>query len=115
MTERRVVATGLGAITALGNGVEPFWENILAGRSGISLIEKVDVSDIPTKIAAEIKDFDIEDYMSRRQARRMDTSSQYFWVATQQALADAGLEYEEDDPINNIPKHLDKLRDLIHA
>ena len=98
MTERRVVATGLGAITALGNGVEPFWENILAGRSGISLIEKVDVSDIPTKIAAEIKDFDIEDYMSRRQARRMDTSSQYFWVATQQALADAGLEYEEDDP-----------------
>ena len=78
MTERRVVATGLGAITSLGTGVEPFWENILAGKSGISRIEKVDVSDIPTKIAAEIKDFDIEAYMSRRQARRMDTSSQYF-------------------------------------
>lgn len=98
MTERRVVATGLGAITALGTGVDPFWDNILSGVSGVSRIDKVDVSDIPTKIAAEIKDFDVEQYMPKRQARRMDTSAQYFWVATQEALADAGLSYEEDDP-----------------
>jgi 3-oxoacyl-[acyl-carrier-protein] synthase II len=98
VSERRVVVTGLGSITSLGNGIEPFWKNIVAGRSGISRIERVDVSDITTKIAAEIKDFDIEQYMSRREARRLDRSSQYFWVATQQALADAGLSYEEDDP-----------------
>ncbi len=98
MHDRRVVVTGLGAITSLGNGVEPLWENLLAGKSGISHIERIDVSDIPVKIAAEIKDFDIEQYMSRREARRLDRSSQYFWVATQQALADAGIHYEEDDP-----------------
>ncbi|MGI9529648.1 MAG: beta-ketoacyl-ACP synthase II, partial [Acidimicrobiia bacterium] len=98
MNERRVVATGLGTITALGHDVDTFWSNIRAGKSGVSLIDKVDVSDISTKIAAEIKDFDVEQYMPRRQARRMDTSSQYFWVATQQALADAGIHYEEDDP-----------------
>jgi 3-oxoacyl-[acyl-carrier-protein] synthase II len=98
VSERRVVVTGLGSITSLGNGIEPFWKNIVSGRSGISLIERVDVSDIPTKIAAEIKDFDVEQYMSRREARRLDRSSQYFWVATQQALSDAGISYEEDDP-----------------
>ncbi|MGI9585524.1 MAG: beta-ketoacyl-ACP synthase II [Acidimicrobiia bacterium] len=98
MEGRRVVVTGLGAVTSLGTGVDAFWDNILAGKSGISTIERVDVSDIPTHIAAEIKDFDIEQYMSRRAARRLDRSAQYFWVATQQALGDAGLEYEEDDP-----------------
>lgn len=98
MTDRRVVVTGLGTITALGSGVDSFWKNILSGTSGVSAIEKVDVSDIPTKIAAEIKDFDIEQYMSRREARRLDVSSQYFWVATQQALTDAGISYEPDDP-----------------
>jgi 3-oxoacyl-[acyl-carrier-protein] synthase II len=98
VTDRRVVVTGLGTITALGTGVEAFWKNILSGTSGISRIDNIDVSDIPTKIAAEIKDFDIEQYMSRREARRLDVSSQYFWVATQQALADAGISYEPDDP-----------------
>jgi 3-oxoacyl-[acyl-carrier-protein] synthase II len=90
--------TGLGAVTSLGNGIEPFWKNIVDGRSGISLIERVDVSDIPTKIAAEIKDFDIEQYMSRKDARRHDRSSQLFWVATKEALEDAGISYAEDDP-----------------
>jgi 3-oxoacyl-[acyl-carrier-protein] synthase II len=96
--DRRVVVTGLGAITSLGTSVDVFWDNILSGKSGISTIERVDVSDIPTHIAAEIKNFDIEEYMSRRAARRLDRSAQYFWVATQQALDDAGLSYEEDDP-----------------
>jgi 3-oxoacyl-[acyl-carrier-protein] synthase II len=98
VTDRRVVVTGLGAVTALGNGVEPIWKNLLAGTSGISHIERVDVSDISTKIAAEVKDFDIEQYMSRREARRLDRSAQFFWVATSQALDDAGLHYDEDDP-----------------
>ena len=98
MTDRRVVVTGLGTVTALGTGIDAFWKNILSGTSGVSLIENVDVSDIPTRIAAEIKDFDIEAYMSRKDARRLDRSSQFFWVATQQALDDAGLHYGEDDP-----------------
>lgn len=98
MKQRRVVVTGLGAVTSLGPDAETIWSNVLAGKSGVSLIERVDVSDMPSQIAAEIKDFDIEQFMSRREARRLDRSSQYFWVATQQALADAGLSYDEDDP-----------------
>lgn len=98
MIGRRVVVTGLGTHTSLGSNVDELWESLVAGRSGVSLIERVDVSDITTKIAAEVKDFDVTKYMSNRDARRMDRSSQFFWVATQQALDDAGLHYEEDDP-----------------
>ena len=98
MNGRRVVITGLGTVTALGENVETFWHNIRHGKSGVSRIDRIDVSDITTKIAAEIKDFEITDYMSRRDARRLDRSSQYFWAATQQALQDAGIAYDEDDP-----------------
>ncbi len=95
---RRVVVTGLGTRTSLGSTVDELWDNLLSGRSGVSLIERVDVSDIATKIAAEVKDFDPAEFMSTRDARRMDRSSQFFWVATKAALEDAGLSYEEDDP-----------------
>ena len=98
MKQRRVVVTGLGSVTALGPDVKTFWSNILAGKSGISTIERVDTSDITTRIAAEIKDFDIEQYMSRREARRLDRSAQFFWVATKEALEDAGISYAEDEP-----------------
>ncbi|RLE13498.1 MAG: beta-ketoacyl-[acyl-carrier-protein] synthase II [Actinobacteria bacterium] len=98
MNGRRVVVTGLGTRTALGSSVEELWGNLVAGRSGISLIERIDVSDITTKIASEVKDFEITDYMSKRDARRLDRSAQFFWVAAQQALEDAGIAYEEDDP-----------------
>jgi len=96
--QRRVVVTGLGAVTSLGLDVDTTWSNVRAGKSGVSKIERIDVSDMTSQIAAEIKDFDIEQYMTRRDARRLDLSSQYFWVATQQALADAGISYDEDDP-----------------
>jgi 3-oxoacyl-[acyl-carrier-protein] synthase II len=98
MNGRRVVVTGLGTRTALGSSVDEFWRNLQSGKSGISLIERVDVSDITTRIGAEVKDFDITEFMSTRDARRLDRSSQFFWVATKQALEDAGLSYEEDDP-----------------
>ncbi len=98
MNQRRVVVTGMGAVTSLGFDVDTIWANVLAGKSGVSKIERVDVSDMTSQIAAEIKGFDIERYMSRREARRLDRSSQYFWVATQQALADADISYEEQDP-----------------
>ena len=90
--------TGLGTVTALGESVDEFWRNVVAGKSGVSRIERVDVSDIMTKIGAEIKDFDITDHMSKREGRRLDRSSQLFWVATGQALDDAGISYSEDDP-----------------
>ena len=98
MMGRRVVITGLGTRTSLGSNVDELWGSLLAGKSGVSLIDRVDVSDITTKIAAEVKDFDVTEFMSVRDARRMDRSSQFFWVATKQALDDAGLAYEEDDP-----------------
>jgi 3-oxoacyl-[acyl-carrier-protein] synthase II len=98
MMGRRVVVTGLGTRTSLGSTVDELWDNLVTGRSGVSLIERVDVSDITTKIAAEVKDFDPTEFMSTRDARRMDRSSQFFWIATKRALEDAGLAYEEDDP-----------------
>jgi len=98
MNGRRVVVTGLGTVTSLGSDVDELWQNLQSGRSGVSQIERVDVSDISSKIAAEVKDFDITTHMSKRDARRLDRSSQFFWVATKQALDDAGLSYEEDDP-----------------
>ncbi len=98
MNKRRVVVTGLGSVNALGPDVDAYWSSVLAGKSGISTIERIDTSDISSHIGGEVKDFEIEDFMSRRDARRLDRSAQFFWVATQQALADAGLSYEEDDP-----------------
>ncbi|MEN8041689.1 MAG: beta-ketoacyl-ACP synthase II [Actinomycetota bacterium] len=98
MNGRRVVVTGLGTVTAMGATVDEFWRNLQDGKSGISRIERVDVSDITTQIGSEIKEFDITEYMSKRDARRLDRSSQLFWVATKQALEDAGLSYDEDDP-----------------
>lgn len=98
MNNRRVVVTGLGSVTALGPDVETYWSSILAGKSGISTIEGIDTSDIPSHIGGEIKDFDVEAFMSKRDARKFDRSAQFFWVATKQALDDAGLSYEEDDP-----------------
>lgn len=98
MNGRRVVVTGLGTVTSLGSNVDELWKNLRAGVSGVSLIERVDVSDISSRIGAEVKDFDITEFMSGRDARRLDRSSQFFWVATKQALDDAGLSYQEDDP-----------------
>ena len=70
MNQRRVVVTGLGSVTSLGLDVETYWANILAGKSGVSAIERIDVSDITAKIAAEIKDFDIrsEEHTSELQS-----------------------------------------------
>lgn len=93
-----MVVTGLGSVNALGPDVDTYWSSVLAGKSGISTIERIDTSDISSHIAGEVKEFDIEAFMSRREARRLDRSAQFFWVATKQALDDAGLSYDEDDP-----------------
>ncbi|MFD0699089.1 beta-ketoacyl-ACP synthase II [Paenibacillus sp. GCM10027628] len=95
----RVVITGMGVVTALGQDLETFWGNLTSGKSGVSLIENFDVSEYPTRIAAEIKDFDVEKYVDRKEARRMDRFVQFAVAGSLNALKDANLNVKEDtDP-----------------
>ncbi|MCD1257862.1 beta-ketoacyl-ACP synthase II [Paenibacillus athensensis] len=95
----RVVITGMGVVTALGQDLETFWSNLTAGKSGVSLIESFDVSEYPTQIAASVKDFNIEQYVDRKEARRMDRFVQFAVVAAIKALENANLNVQEDaDP-----------------
>ena len=91
MSRRRVVVTGLGCISPVGNTVDAAWANLLAGQSGIDLITKFDASNFACKIAGEVKGFDLESYMSAKEARTMDTFIHYGVAAAAQAVADAGL------------------------
>lgn len=95
---QRVVITGLGALTPLGHTVEETWRNLIAGRSGIDYITKFDTSDLRVNFAGEVRDFDAGQYMDRKEARRLDPCIQYALVAAQQAIADAGLKLENEDP-----------------
>ncbi|MEN9479580.1 MAG: beta-ketoacyl-[acyl-carrier-protein] synthase [Pseudomonadota bacterium] len=94
MARRRVVVTGLGIVSPVGNTVEEAWQNILAGRSGIALITKFDTSTFPVKFAGEIKNFDITSYISAKDARRMDDFIHFGLAAGIQAVRDAGLDKE---------------------
>ncbi len=91
MPRRRVVVTGLGCVSPVGNTVDTTWANLLAGQSGVGLISHFDASTFSCKIAAEVKGFDIESYMSAKEARTMDTFIHYGIAAAAQAVADAGL------------------------
>jgi 3-oxoacyl-[acyl-carrier-protein] synthase II len=95
---RRVVVTGLGTVNPLGKDVESFWAAARAGKSGVGEITQFDASHLKVRIAAEVPDFDPEEYIERKEARRLDRYDQFFWASTHQALEDAGLSYEEDDP-----------------
>ncbi len=92
--------TGLGTINPVGADVESTWRAMLEGTSGISMIERFDASHLPVQIAGEVKDFDPEQYIPPREARRLDRFAQLFWVASDQALADAGLGYVADEEGN---------------
>ncbi|MGO4498773.1 beta-ketoacyl-ACP synthase II [Paenibacillus sp. 2RAB27] len=95
----RVVITGMGVVTALGQDLETFWGNLSSGKSGVGLIENFDVSEYPTQIAAEIKDFNIENYVDRKESRRMDRFVQFAVAGALNALKDANLNVKEDtDP-----------------
>ena len=95
MSKRRVVVTGMGMLTPVGNTVESSWQSLLAGKSGISLIEHFDTSAFTTKIAGLIKGFNSEKAISRKDARKIDLFIQYGLVAAQQAIEDSGLEITE--------------------
>ncbi|EXX85437.1 3-oxoacyl-ACP synthase [Paenibacillus darwinianus] len=94
--KERVVVTGMGVMTSLGSDLETFWGNILAGKSGVSHIEAFDVSEYPTQIAAEIKNFNPEQYADRKEVRRMDRFVQFAVAASTLAIKDAGLNIGEE-------------------
>ena len=92
MSRRKVVITGLGIISPVGNTVEQAWQNVLAGRSGIGKVTRFDASTFPSQIAGEVKDFDVTQYLPAKDARRMDTFIHYGMAAGIEAIRDAGLE-----------------------
>ena len=95
--ERRVVITGLGAVTPIGNNTKDFWEGIKEGKCGIDEITRFDISNFKVKLAAELKDFNAEDYFDRKSAKRLDRFSQYAIVAAREAWNDSGLDKETED------------------
>lgn len=95
---RRVVITGMGAITPIGNSVEEFWNGIKEGKTGFGPITYFDTADYRCKLAAEVKDFDPAQYMDKKSARRMEQFCQFAVAAAGQAVADAGLIMEQEDP-----------------
>ena len=96
--KRRVVVTGLGAVTPIGNTVEQFWSGIKEGKVGIGEITRFDTADYKVKLAAEVKDFNPKDYMDAKAAKRMEPFAQYAVAAAKEAYEDSGLDIEKEDP-----------------
>jgi 3-oxoacyl-[acyl-carrier-protein] synthase II len=98
MSRRRVVVTGLGLVSPVGIGVEPSWQSLVAGRSGIGPITLFDASTYPTRIAGEVKSFEPGDFMDRKEARRNDRFIQFALAAAEMAMKDSGLDMSKEDP-----------------
>lgn len=92
---RRVVITGMGAVTSLGIGVDKLWKSIKHGESGISMIERVDVSDMPTKVASEVKDFNPENFIEKKEIKRMDRFAQFALASAQMAIEQSKLDLDK--------------------
>ena len=97
MQLKRVVVTGLGAITPLGNNVQDFWNNLVSGKSGAAIITRFDASKFKTQFACEVKGFNPEDYFDKKEARKLDPFSQYGVAAADQAVRNAGLDSDSID------------------
>lgn len=95
---RRVVVTGMGAITPIGNSVEEYWQSLQEGKTGFAEITYFDTTDYKVHIAAEVKNFDPKNYMDRKSARRMEKFSQYAVAAAKEAMEDSGLDMAKEDP-----------------
>jgi 3-oxoacyl-[acyl-carrier-protein] synthase II len=98
MELRRVVITGMGALTPLGNNLNDYWEGLLNGVSGAAPIQQFDASKFKTQFACELKNFNIEDFMDRKEARKIDQFTQYAMVSVAEAMADAGFDMEKLNP-----------------
>lgn len=97
MSRRRVVITGLGCVTALGQKGDEFFDALCSMESGISIIESFDVSDYPVKFGGEIKDFDIKNYIDRREGKRMDRFTQFSVVSSIRAVEDSGIDFSNEE------------------
>jgi 3-oxoacyl-[acyl-carrier-protein] synthase II len=97
MEFRRVVVTGLGALTPIGNTVPEYWNNLVNGVSGAALITKFDTALFKTKFACELKNFNPEDFMDRKEARKVDPFVHYAIASTEEAVVDSGLDFDKDD------------------
>lgn len=95
---KRVVITGMGAITPVGNNVHDYWESLKAGKVGIGEITYFDTTDYKAKLAAQVKDFNAKDYMDPKSARRMETFSQFAVAAAREALEQSGIDMSREDP-----------------
>lgn len=96
--KERVVVTGMGVISPVGNNVDDFWNSVKAGKTGFGKITAFDASNFKTSLAAEVKNFNAADYMDKRTARRMELFSQYAVAASKEAIENAGLDMEREDP-----------------
>ena len=97
MELRRVVVTGLGALTPLGNTLQAYWEGLVSGRSGAAPITRFDASKFKTQFACEVKGFNPEEFMDRKEARKMDPYTQFAVVCADEAIKDSGLDLERVD------------------
>jgi 3-oxoacyl-[acyl-carrier-protein] synthase II len=123
MSKRRVVVTGLGIVSPVGNGIKDAWDNLLAGRSGVGPITRFDASALPTRIAAEVKNFNAADWMHPKETRRSDTFIHYGLAATRMALDDAGFVIDDSNAervgvnvgsgIGGLPMIEDNIREMI--
>ena len=95
--KKRVVVTGMGAITPIGNSVDSFWESVKQGKIGFDKISYFDASEYKCKLAAEVKDFNAENYMDKKSARRMEQFCQFAVAAAKEAIEDAGIDMEKED------------------
>lgn len=96
MEKRRVVVTGIGAVSPVGNSAEESWQSVLEGKSGIDMLTRLDRDLFPVNVAAQVKDFDIEQYVSRKDARKMDRFTHYAVASAMMAMKDANLELDEE-------------------
>lgn len=97
MTKNRVVVTGLGVVSPVGNDVSTMWDHLISGHVGIGELTRVNADDFPTKIAAEVKDFDPKKYMEKKDARKMDLFTQFAVAAAKMALDDAELTIDDSN------------------
>ena len=95
---KRVVVTGVGAVTPIGNDAKTFWQNIKNGVNGIDYVTAFDTEGFKTKIAGEVKDLDINSFIDRKEARKMDRFTQLALIAATEAVKDSGLDMEKEDP-----------------
>mgnify|MGYP000245265452 FL=1 len=99
MSKRRVVVTGVGPVTPIGIGKDTFWNNLVAGKSGIGPITQFDTTDFTVKIAGEVKDFDYTAFIDKKEGKRMDRVTHFAVAAAKLAIEDAKLDMSKENPL----------------